>query len=204
RQPSQAQQDQDGGDHLDQQLGGGQVRGRQPQEADAADQAGAAHQHQGGQPVELGQGRSPDGAGPPDQPQDGEGRVDGGQGLGARLQPRAAGRRHARGQGEDHDEQHLRLQPLAGEQPLDPFGPGVADALQQPLEDQLALDRTNRRLAQGGQPSAQQAVGGGAGNEGEDAHDQGRGQAVPDRQGLAGRGLAQHGPGRLAQARPDG
>src|SRR5690606_27937521 len=140
REPAQAEQDQDGGHHLDQQLGGGEIGGGQPDEADAGDQPGPAHQHQGGEAMEFGQGGGADGARGTDQPQDGKGRVDGGQRLGARAQTRATGGGQAGGEGGENDEQQLGLQPVAGKESLDRVRAGVRQPLQQAFEDQLALD----------------------------------------------------------------
>ena len=67
-QPAQAEQEQHGGDDLDQQLGQREVGRREPDEGEAGDKARAAEQHQRGEAVELGLPGGADRAGAADHP----------------------------------------------------------------------------------------------------------------------------------------
>src|SRR5690606_4842374 len=83
RQPAQAEEDEYRGDDFDEELSEGEIGRREPDEGDAGDEPGSAHQDQGREAVELGLiGRS-DGTEPADGPEQEKGGVEAGGRVGS-------------------------------------------------------------------------------------------------------------------------
>ena len=187
-QPAQAQQQKDGCHDLDQDLGHGQVGGRQPGEGHGRDQPRAAQQRQRGEAVILGLDRRPDGAGDPRHPEQRKGRVEALQQL-ARDKPGEAPQRRRRGRkAQQHDQAQLHLQPGAAQDAVQPGRPPAGERQHQPVEDLLAADARQdaRRLVGARQPRRHDEVKDRTQHQGRQAHHQGDVEAVPQREAVIG------------------
>ena len=206
RQPAQTQQQQDGGHDLDQQLGHGQIRRRQPDEGQATGQTCAAHQNNGGQPVIFRLPSRRDRTTGADQPKTGEGPVGQCQCRHDRAdhQSGADRRQPACQQGDQDDGPQLCLLSCRPEQTnhrLRSLEQASHGSLEQPTAVQtLPAPRSAARV--GVDAFAEDDIETPAAGEGDKAQHQRQVESVPQGQTVIGQVKAQHRNGGALQERP--
>ncbi len=206
RKPAEPEQQQNGGDDLDQQLCHRKIGRGKPDESDAGYKACPAEKDQCRQPMELRLIGGADGAGSAEYPKSGKDRIHRLCAERTRLQ---AGGENRPGGCKDSDRHHdteLRLQTARTEEGFRLTRPIPRQGHQDALENALPLQVPEKRrtVLTGCEIILQHPVQKYAADHGDDTHHQRQVETVPDRETIFWRCLVQHRQYSRMQEWPDG